>query len=253
MWYHAITDFGGSTRYWWNRTREELIEELLFPLLSKHVVVTQRRGKKSLFNFGSVSYATILQTESKLQRPAPGKIPPELADLDFVKAHTVTEEFVNDVRVLQSVPATRSLIQQAIAKPEKQIFVVMQFGNGELDSAYEGVIKPLGTESGYRVLRVDEIQDSGHITSQILESIANSEIVIVELTGERPNCYYEAGYAHALGKEIIFCIKAGDNVHFDLAGYRFIKWDTEATLRRRLRERLNALKEGAHSRSDISD
>src|SRR5262249_5794314 len=84
----------------------------------------------------------------------------------------------------------------------------MKFGDQLLDSAYQGVIQPLGAEFGYQVLRMDEIQDSGNITSQILENIASSKIVLVELSGERSNCYYEAGYAHALGKEIIFCIKA---------------------------------------------
>jgi hypothetical protein len=159
---------------------------------------------------------------------------------EFVNKYNATEEFIKEVRILQSVPATRSLLQQVVTEPKNQIFVVMKFGDPSLDSAYEGVIKPLGKEFDYNVLRVDEIQDSGNITLQTLESIASSRIVLVELTGERPNCYYEAGYAHALGKEIIFCIKTGEEVHFDLASYRFVQWDTEAALRRKLRERLSA-------------
>ncbi len=250
MWYHAITDFGGATRYWWNRSHDELVDELLVPLLSKHVVSVTRRGKKSLFNFGAVSYITILKTEEKLKRTSPGKIPAQLKDTQFVDEHNVTEEFVNDVRILQSAPATRSLLEQAVSRAKKQLFVVMKFGDALLDSAYDGVIKPLGSEFDYKVLRVDEIQDGGNITSQILENIASSEIILVELTGERPNCYYEAGYAHALGKEIIFSIRAGEPVHFDLAGYRFIQWDTEATLRRRLRERLTAYTEKTESNED---
>jgi hypothetical protein len=243
MWYHAITDFGESKRFWWNRTRESLVDELLVPLLSKQVVLANRRGHQSLFNFGAVSYATVIRTTEKLQRPGEGKVPGELRDLDFIKEHTVTEEFVNEMRVLQSVPASRSLLQQAVSEPKKQIFVVMKFGDPLLDSAYEGVIKPIGREFGYEVLRVDEIKDSGHITTQILENIACSKIVLVELSGERPNCYYEAGYAHALGKEIIFAVKTGEKVHFDLAGYRFIQWDTETTFRRELRERIEAFGE----------
>ena len=116
----------------------------------------------------------------------------------------------------------------------------MKFGDDELDSAYEGVIKPLGEEFGFNVLRVDEIQDSGNISQQILENISCSEIVLAELSGERPNCYYEAGFAHALGKETIFCIKKGDDIHFDLAGYRFISWKTEAEFRRKLKARLES-------------
>jgi hypothetical protein len=61
---------------------------------------------------------------------------------------------------------------------------------------------------------------------------------LADLSGERPNCYYECGFAHALGKEIILTVAAKEPVHFDMAGYRFLVWETEAELRRRLKERL---------------
>ena len=239
MWYHAITDFGQKKRYWWNRDRDDLVSDLLIPLLSKQVVVTGRREKKTLFNFGTVSYVSILKTSQKLSRPGEGKAPSELRDKNFIKKHNATEEFVNEIRLIQSSPLVRSLLQQALSKPLNQMFVVMKFGDPQLDSAYEGVIKPIGESFSYKVLRVDEIQDSGAISSQILENIAQSRLVFLELSGERPNCYYEAGYAHALGKEIIFSIRKGERVHFDLAGYRFIQWDTEADLRKKLKKRLS--------------
>jgi len=118
----------------------------------------------------------------------------------------------------------------------------MKFGDENLDSAYDGVIKPLAKEFGYGIIRVDEIQDSGRITDQIIESISASKIIIADLSGERPNCYYEAGFAHALGKEIIFTVHKNDRIHFDLAGYRFIKWKTEANLRNELRKRLESIR-----------
>jgi hypothetical protein len=128
-----------------------------------------------------------------------------------------------------------------MSAPKLQIFVVMKYGDDELDSAYEGVIKPVGCDFGFDVHRIDEIQDSGNITQQILESIASSALVLADLTGERPNCYYEAGYAHAKGKEMILAAKHGSSIHFDLAAHRFIHWKTEADYRRKLRERLTSL------------
>jgi len=76
MWYHAITDFGEDTRYWWNRTREDLVNELVLPLVGKQIRAVSRRGKKALFNFGTISYMTIIRSKSKLKRPASGKVPP---------------------------------------------------------------------------------------------------------------------------------------------------------------------------------
>lgn len=245
MWFHAITEFGQKKRYWWNRSQEDLVSELLLPLLSKQTILASRREKKSLFNFGSVSYATIIKTPTKLVRSGAGKPPKELTDFRFVKKHNATGEFIKEIRLLQSSPLTRSLLQQALSEPLNQIFVVMKLGDDFLDSAYEGAIKPVGEAFGFNVLRVDEIEDSGVISTQILENIARSRVVFVDLSGNRPNCYYEAGYAHALGKEIIFAIRGNEKIHFDLAGYRFIRWKTEPELRRKLRQRLDAIQSRA--------
>ena len=117
----------------------------------------------------------------------------------------------------------------------------MKFSDEMLDSAYVGVIKPVLEEAGYVPLRVDEIEDSGQITDQIVEEIVSSGLVLADLTSERPNCYYETGFAHACGRELILTIKRCDRIHFDLAGHRFIEWATENDLRTQLRRRLGSI------------
>ena len=240
MLYHAICN-GLQRRYLWNRERDDLIHDLLIPVLGKQVVGVNRRGKKSLFNFGSVTYVTILRTSKRLKRAAEGKPPAELRRTQFVNEHNVTEEFLNEVRLIQSSPLSRSLLQQALSTPLNQLFVIMKFGDPELDAAYENIVKPVGKSFDYDVLRIDEIPDSGQISNQILENIGRSKVVFAELSQERPNCYYEAGYAHALGKEIIFSIRNGEKVHFDLSGYRMITWANHVDLRKQLTVRLNAI------------
>lgn len=126
--------------------------------------------------------------------------------------------------------------------PKRQVFVIMKLGDEYLDSAYKGVIRPLGEEFGYRVIRVDDIEDSGLITDQILENIVESELVLADLTGARPNCYYETGIAHSTGRELILTIKYDEEPHFDLYTHRFILWKTENDLRVKLRKRLESIK-----------
>jgi hypothetical protein len=75
----------------------------------------------------------------------------------------------------------------------------------------------------------------------MLVSIAESAIVYADLSGERPNCYYETGFAHALGKNLILAINSSYSRHFDISGYRFITWDTEHDLREKLTSRLEAM------------
>jgi nucleoside 2-deoxyribosyltransferase len=119
----------------------------------------------------------------------------------------------------------------------------MKFGDKFLDSAYFGVIKPTIEKYGFKPLRIDEVQDSGRITDQVLEGIATSKYIFADLTGERPNCYYEVGFAHAIGKEMILAIKKGNRIHFDLADYRFIEWETELELREALCKRFSTIKQ----------
>jgi hypothetical protein len=184
---------------------------------------------------------TVVKTSFRLKRPSPGKLPPQLKDANFIRENDVTEEFLDELKLQSATPESRSLLQQAITRPLNQIFVIMKFGDVHLDSAYQGAIKAVAEkEFGFRVLRADEIRDSGQIVNQVLENISRSKIVYAELSGERPNCYYEAGFAHALGKTIIFSIRKGEDIHFDLAGYRFIKWQSEEDLRQQLRRHLES-------------
>jgi hypothetical protein len=239
--YHAIVHYSEKKRYWWNHSRSDIIKNVILPFASQQVSLVTRFGVPSLFNFASASYVTILETEQKLVKDAKKGTPPELTSVEFVQKNEVTKQFTNEVRILASSPGNRSLIQRALLTPKKQIFVNMKYGDAALDSAYEGVMKPVGSEFGYDVFRISEVQDSGVIGLQILESISESEIILCELTGERPNCYFETGFAYALGKECIFSAKRGERVHFDLSGNRFLQWDTEAEFRTELRARLQAI------------
>jgi hypothetical protein len=243
MWYHAICYYGDLKRFWWNRKRDDLVKDVVVPFISRQVTSVTRNRVPSFFNFGAAQYITIVRTPEKLKLRGEAGVPKELRDADFVREHCAAKEFTSEINRFAAAPRVKSLLEQAAFAPEKRIFVVMKFGDEELDSAYEGVIKPLGSQFGFSVIRVDEIQDSGSINQQILETISSSAIVLADLTGERPNCYYEAGFAHAIGKEIVFSVKEGSKIHFDLAGYRFITWRTENEYRRKLQERLESIVE----------
>ena len=246
MYYHAKIEYEGKSHHWWNRSKDGLIKDLLIPYVNGQVVLVNRNGHKSLLNMRSVSFITVYKTNERLHKPA-GKGHPLELDTDEFMENACTAEIMGEIQIEHATTSSRSILQKALAPPEPQVFVVMKFGDSELDSAYEGVIKPAIEQYGLKAIRIDEIQDSGSITDQILEHIASSKYVFVDLTGERPNCYYECGFAHALGKELILTIKDSETIHFDLAGYRFITWSTEAELRRKLRQRFNNLESSAHS------
>jgi nucleoside 2-deoxyribosyltransferase len=146
----------------------------------------------------------------------------------------------------------RRITSLIVPKPQ-QAFVIMKFTkNGEetreldaaLEEVYNKAIHPVLREFRYEVIKVDEIRESNKkITDQILLNLERCEVVIADLTGERPNCYYEAGYAHALGKDMILTIRKGDPIHFDVADYRFIEWKDANHLANELRKFLSIIQE----------
>ncbi|MCG9711837.1 hypothetical protein L1D29_03260 [Shewanella insulae] len=243
--YHAIIKNGdGKKQFYRNGHLSWYKENIIVPLFNNQVVVLHDwggAGREAVVNMSSVMEVTLFKTEEKLEGEWKD-ISSTILDDSFQK-YNCTNEVLNEVKSELSSEGAKSLLQKTFSTIKDQVFVVMKFGDEELDSAYEGVIEPLIIENELTPIRVDKIQDAGKISDQILENIASSKIVISDLSGERPNCYYETGFAHALGKELILTIRESDKIHFDLSGYRFIVWKTEADLRKQLRERLAALLE----------
>lgn len=138
-------------------------------------------------------------------------------------------------------------------------FIIMQIGQPDLDKMCGEVIVPALNASGLDPRRVDKHSEGGLLKSEIVGFIKESEIIVADLTNERPNCYLEIGYAMGLGKFpnlILTCREdhspnspnhdpSGPRIHFDLAGYDILFWhpddlgkfrsDLEKKTRRRLR------------------
>jgi hypothetical protein len=92
-----------------------------------------------------------------------------------------------------------------------------------------------------RAFRADDVPHNGQIHKVVFESIATSEWLIADLTGERPNVYYEVGIARALDKEPVLCCKNGTKIHVDLVGNNVIEYNTFSELKKRLQARLKGM------------
>lgn len=118
-------------------------------------------------------------------------------------------------------------------------FVVMPFGTHSLRSAvYDKCIEPIVTGLGFDCVRVDKIHTDSRITDSILDGIRRAYFVIADLSEERPNCYYEVGFAHALRKPVIPIIEDGHTIHFDVKDLQFIVYKDTVKLGDRIRDRL---------------
>lgn len=243
MQYHAIIKTGeGEYQHYSNGSLDWYRKNIIVPMFNGQVVVLHEwKGKDdAVVNMRSILEIELFKTSDKIKDDNESERDKFMMSAEFQK-HNCTKEILDEVRTSISSNASKSLIQNSLTESKNQIFTIMKFGDIELDSAYEGVIEPIANEFDFEAIRVDKIQDAGKISDQILENIGLSKIVISDLSGERPNCYYETGFAHALGKELILTIRDKEKIHFDLSGYRFIVWKSEADLRKKLRERIQSI------------
>lgn len=102
------------------------------------------------------------------------------------------------------------------------VFVIMPFTGQEMIDVY-AAIKDECEKMRLVATRVDEKVGSGFVVREIAELIERAEFLVCDLTHERPNVYYELGYAHGVGNEasdILLIAKEGTKLHFDIAPLR---------------------------------
>ena len=124
------------------------------------------------------------------------------------------------------------------------VFIAMPIVPGDvaLDDVLDA-IKEAAKRCGLHAERVDEAHSNERITDRILESIRRAEYVIADLTGARPNVFYEAGYAQGLKKTPIYIARDGTKLEFDLKDYPVIFFKGMKELKDALENRLRGLAE----------
>lgn len=105
---------------------------------------------------------------------------------------------------------------------------------------------------------MDKHNTGGLLKTEIIGFIEGAEIIVADLTHERPNYYLEIGYAMGVDKfrNLILTVRedhfpdsknhkiGGQKIHFDLAGYDILAWHPDeidvfrSELEKRIRRRL---------------
>jgi len=117
-------------------------------------------------------------------------------------------------------------------KENKKIcFVIAPIGEADSDirkrsdQVFKHIIAPAVESLGFDPIRADQISEPGIITSQVIQYVVNSPLVVADLSGRNPNVFYELAIRHAIKKPLVQLIKKGEHIPFDVAGTRTIQFD----------------------------
>ena len=124
-----------------------------------------------------------------------------------------------------TLASTSQLMDMATGQWSKEIFEALQLA-GEIGNV--------------KIKRIDEKRGDYVITEEIINHIKKASLIICDLTEERPNVYFELGYARAIGKKIILCAKEGTKLHFDVKQNHFICYKSSIGLQNQIIKELKA-------------
>ena len=119
----------------------------------------------------------------------------------------------------------------------------MRPGRGSIPSNFVPVeFRILVWESGFKCVRSDELQHNAGMMDVVYENIKSAHIVVADMTGRNPNVFYEVGYAHALGKDVVLLAQRAEDLPFDLRGFNHIVYEGRImVLKEKLAQRLKAM------------
>lgn len=117
----------------------------------------------------------------------------------------------------------------------KLVFVIIAFRD-DMEPIFEG-IKAAGKAVGLDVKRVKDVIGDYRITDQVIQMINSARFIVTDLTHERPNVYFELGYARGMGKTVITIAREGTNVHFDVKDWTYLPYTDSRILEGDLKKR----------------
>jgi len=146
----------------------------------------------------------------------------ELTRRNFVVGKATTECFL----AMLSTEGWRELeIRNHELVDDDRIFVAMSL-NKSLDNAFKKGFKVGIEAAGYQAYRVDQALHLERIDLKIIGDLRRSRVIVADVTDERPNVYFEAGFAMALNKPVIWSVREDqkDKLHFDTRQFPHLIW-----------------------------
>lgn len=114
---------------------------------------------------------------------------------------------------------------------QRTVFVVSPIGKSGTADFERGrlvlnyIVKKAFPAPAWQVIRADEEESPDSITTQVIDRIVKSDLIVADLTGHNPNVFYELAVAHGYARPVIHIITEGESMPFDIVDQRAIFYD----------------------------
>ena len=145
--------------------------------------------------------------------------------IDFPERKPTLEILPTLIKLLESLNRPKAFAVKLLDRKDTVFY--------EVDDFFKKVVEPvIYEELGYKLVAIDlnHVHESASIEQEIFRNLHKSSIAICDITGERPNCFIELGYA--LGRNIptILTAKEGTEHPFDVKLFSAHHWDPDRSI-----------------------
>lgn len=195
------------------------------PVIPLNLAITpENEGGRRLYSFGEAS-----GNSRKLFQIADGGNSHDWINrIRFPARQSVQDRVGVLVDLLNSLERPRAFAVRLLAPDHEEFAAVQGF--------FDTVVQPvLEGELGYRLTVIDGRQayDHARIDDEIFAKLHRASVVVADITGSRPNCFLELGYA--LGRSIptIVTARDGSDTPFDIKTLAGLHWKTDGAAENR--------------------
>lgn len=112
---------------------------------------------------------------------------------------------------------------------EKYCFIIQPF-EGVYNKRFEDTYRPAIEKTGLNAYRVDKDSSVRIIIGEIEKKIKGSELCFADISEDKPNVWYELGYASAIGKDVVMVCdnEKRERLPFDINQRSVIFYDAGA-------------------------
>ena len=121
-------------------------------------------------------------------------------------------------------------------------FVAMSFHEDLKDAYDKGIFLAVKEDCKMDPVRMDLVEHNEKICDKMVAESRTCQFLVADVTLQRPNVYFEGGFAMGLGRPVIWTCREDDRkkVQFDTRQYNHIFWKDPKDLRTKLSDRINA-------------